>query len=73
MPGWASGTYGDVVTNEGAIDLDQRLLLIWGQIRIGMNVHLKITPPLGLQDSGPDVERLRRNGQALGDLLEDLG
>ena len=60
------------VADERSVDLDQRLLLLRAQARIGMDVDLEITLGICLEDAGSHIKRLSGDGQALCDLLEDL-
>jgi hypothetical protein len=58
---------------EGEVDADERLLLLLGEMRIGEDLPGQIgLAGAGLEDAGLDVERLGRDAQRLGDLLEDL-
>ena len=47
----------------------------WAELQpgVGVDVGLEVEAGLGVEDAGADVEGLGRDGQALGDLLEDLG
>lgn len=64
-----------VLLAEGLVDLQQHLLLPLVQRRVGEDdgprLHL-VPVPLGVEDAGPDVQRLGGDPQRLGDLLQHL-
>src|SRR5205085_10919677 len=57
---------------ERLVDLEQRLLLALGDPRVGPDRGLDVGFGRFVEDPGPDVQRLGRDLQALGDALEDL-
>src|SRR3712207_5768626 len=63
-----------VLAPERAVDAHQRLLLVLVQVRVAQDLADEVGGAGALlQDPGPDVQRLRRDLQRPGDLLEDLG
>jgi hypothetical protein len=64
---------GLVLVTEGQVDAHERLLLVLAQVGVGEDVagQVRLAVP-GFQDARLDVERLGRDAQGLGDLLEDL-
>jgi hypothetical protein len=60
-------------TTEREIDPDQSLLLVLAQHLVGQNETGQVGCPIRrLEDAGLDVERLGRDTQCLGDLLQNL-
>src|SRR5437764_1502087 len=63
-----------VLVAERQIDAHERLLLVLGQVRVAEDVARQVVLGVALlEDAGPDIERLGRDAQRFGDLLEDLG
>ena len=62
-----------VLVAEGAVDPDEGLLLLLGEVRIATDLPHQIGAFALLEDPRPDVERLRGDLEGPGDLLEDLG
>ncbi len=61
-----------VLQNEGLIHPQQHLLLLRGQPTVAEEHVLEIVTLALLENPGAHVERLRRQTECLGDLLEDL-
>ena len=62
-----------VLVAERQVDLDERLLLLLGDVGVGEDLAGQVVAALaGLEDARLDVERLGRDPQRPGDLLEDL-
>src|SRR4051812_38921346 len=62
-----------VLVPEGLVDPDQGLLLVLVDERITPDLRHEIRLPVaGIEDAGPDVERLGRDLEGPGQLLEDL-
>src|SRR5207302_4220129 len=62
-----------VLVAEGLVDRDQRLLLRFGDLGVAQDLPDEVLVALALlEDAGPHVERLGRDPESLGDLLEDL-
>src|SRR5439155_23970701 len=63
-----------VLVAERLVHRDECLLLRLGDLGVPEDLADQVVVALALlQDSGPHVERLGRDAQRLGDLLEDLG
>ena len=63
-----------VLAAEGEVDAHQRLLLLLADGLVGHDGPGQVGRAVGrLEDAGLHVERLGRDAQRLGDLLEDLG
>src|SRR5438445_12962395 len=63
-----------VLVPERLVHLDQGLLLDLGDRRVAEDLADEVVLALPfLEDAGLHVERLRRDAEGLGDLLEDLG
>src|SRR5215210_4030338 len=62
-----------VLVHEGLVHAEEGLLLGLGDALAAEDgLHHVAVPLPGVEDPGPHVERLGRDGQRLGDLLEDL-
>ncbi len=62
------------ITAEREIDADQGLLLILAQGLISQDQAAQVRRAIRrFEDAGLHIERLGRNPQSLGDLLQDLG
>src|SRR2546423_7070696 len=62
-----------VLVAERGVDLDERLLLRFGERRIPQDVaHEVVFARPFFEDPGADVQRLGRDAEGFGDLLQDL-
>ena len=66
---------GLVLVHERGVDVDQHALLPLGDRRVGQHGHLdgRRRMVFGVEDAGLDVQRLGRDPEGLGELLEHLG
>ena len=63
-----------VLPAEGVVDIDDDLLLAFGQALVGEDRGHQVLAALPLlQDPGLHIQDFRRDAQGLGDLLENLG
>src|SRR5215211_5880556 len=63
-----------VLVHEGLVHAEEGLLLGLGQALAAEDGVHNVTVALsGVEETRPGVQRLRRDGERLGDLLEDLG
>ena len=64
-----------VLAAKRVVDVEQHLALALGEGGIGQHgrLHRLVVALGGLEDAGPDVQRLRRDPQRLGELLQHVG